>query len=231
MGAPTLISYTETTWNTALMTKSTASISWQTGDVVAVIIGAESSFTPGVPTATGLTFVTQKSNGAANTCGSLLSAAVAVSNGSGAVSSTFANGSDHWGMAVWVWRGSQGIGNSAEQHTTTDTVALTPKAAHCAVVWGSFDFAAGASPAATPTPTNSRQALQDGTHYSVVVADLDDQSSSGAVSYGDSDTGGPFSIVVLEIQAGSSGASFIPEEDGFTTATQVPAIDMNVSLW
>jgi hypothetical protein len=212
--APTLISYTEVAWTTTGTPKSTAAtVSWQTNDVIVVIAGAEDISTLGVPTATGLTFVVQKQNnpGAAGTCSSGVWAVVAGSAGTNqAVSQTLSSGVKHWGFGVWVWRGSQGIGDSSEQHTATKTVNMTPAAgADAGVVWGAFDFSAGAGPAATPTPTDTRQATVDGTKYSLVVADLTDQVSAGAVAYGLTVTGttGPYSIVVMEIKTGAGGVA------------------------
>lgn len=215
MAAPTLISYTESTWTAGATTKTLASISWQTGDVIVVIAGNEANDAWTLPTVAGLTFTTQKTNTAASTCSSLVSAAVAASSSSGTISmGDPTNPASHWGFAAWVWRGSQGIGNSAEQHTSTKTVALTPTAAHGAIVCGVFDFSATAITgiSITPTPTNTRQRVADGASYALYVSDLADQSSAGATSYGISGGSGtgPFSIVALEIKAGASAAGNVP---------------------
>lgn len=205
--APTLISYTETVWTTVTSPK-TVSISWQTGDVIVYLAGAENA-TAGIlitPTATGLTFSRVKespANGVANAnlCGTLLAAATAGASGSSVtVSGTItAGGGANWGFGVWVYRGSAGIGTSAEQETATKTKSLTTSA-HSAVVWGSIDWGAGASPVASPTPTNTDEATQFGSNYSVLIADITDQSA-GSVAYGQTggSASGPFSIVVVEI--------------------------------
>lgn len=233
MGAPTLISYTETVWNTAPVGNLTLVIpAYNTSDVVVAIAGAEGPDTLTVSGGTGLTWNTQKSNTTAGTCGTLLTAAVAASSQTNQTISLATNNNvNHRGFAVWVWRGSQGVGNSSEQHTTTKTVAMTPTAAHCGVTWGTFDFSAGSTPGTnTPTPTNIRQAANDGTHYDFYVADITDQASGGATSYGitGGNGTGPYSIVVLEIKAGAS--AFIPDDDS-SRAIQVTAIEPNVSLW
>lgn len=208
--APTLISYTEAaSWITNVVSKSTAAVSWQTGDVVVVVAGQEDvSAVLAVPTATGLTFTSQRSNTTASTCGTQLATAVAASNGSSAVSMT-GSGSAHWGFGVWVVRTSTGVGNSAEQHTSAKTVSLTPTAANGLIIWGVFDFNADAAGSGTPAPTNTRQAAQDAGHYTRLVVDLADQSSAGAVSYGQSGGGttGPFSIVAIEIKNDGGGGA------------------------
>lgn len=202
--APTRISYNEATqgWNNNSSPKSTASISWQTNDVIIVIAGQESAGrTITTPTATGLTFSNLKSNTTASTCTALMASATAGSNGSGAVSVT-SNGVDFWSFAVWVYRGSNGVGDTKEQHTSTHSVSSTPLGgAHSAYVWGIFDFATGAVGTLTPTPTNTGEATQFNPNYTVYAADLGDQSSAGATSYGLTGSGGgPFSIMVAEIK-------------------------------
>lgn len=219
MSAPTLISYTETAWDTVGLTKSTASISWNAGDVIVVIGGSEGADNLTLATATGLTFVPQKSNNTINTCASRLDAVVAGSSGSSAVTMTNDASGHDWGFAVWVWRNSAGIGNSVEQHTggsaPTESVSLTPTAADGAIVWGLFDFQASALGTIVPTPTNTRQrAVIGGTHYTIYVADLGDQTSAGGVLYGVSGAGsvtGPFSIVAMEIKAGTGSGDTVTE--------------------
>lgn len=210
--APTLISYTESTWNAGSAgTTKTITVSYNTNDVLIAIAGAEGPDTLTVSGGTGLTWTKQKSNTAASSCGSSVSSSVAASNQTTqTITLTTSNNTDHYGFGVWVWRNSPGIGNFSEQHTSTKTVALIPAGgADSAVMWGAFDFSAGASPGVTPTPTNSRQTLQDGTHYDAVVADITDQVSSGSVSYGLTVTGttGPYSLVVAEVKGTSTGTT------------------------
>jgi len=211
--APTLVSYTETSWTTTTTPKSTASISWQAGDIL-VMIGGSDGGTIGVPTATGLTFASQKSfAGGSTACGTQCATAVAGSSGSGAVSATLTGGSGAWGFGVWVFRSSAGVGNSAEQHTATKTVSLTPVAADSAIVWGVFDFSEGTAGTIVPTPTNTRQNVDVTGSDRIYVCDLADQTSAGAVSYGISGSSGsgPWSIVVCEIQGSSSaGGGIMP---------------------
>lgn len=237
MPAPSLISYTETTWNTTGdgSGNKTLSISWNSGDFLIGGALSEGADTLTVSGGTGLSWVTQKSNNTANTCGSLISAA---SPGSSQTTQTItfhnpngATGANHWGCAIWVWRSSGGLGNSSEQHTATKTVALTPAGgAHSGIMWLVGDFSAGASPAATPTPTDARQAAVDSGRYSFVVADITDQASAGSVNYGLTVTGttGPYSIVVMEVKG--TAAAFQPDED-FAVAGMKCNSDFIASIW
>lgn len=234
--APTRVSYTEVVWNTTGTSKATASISWQTGDVIVVMAASESAAAsteiPAVPTATGLTFASQVVTTAPNSfCSARISACVAGSNGSGAVTTMLGTNAIHWGFGVWVYRGSAGLGNSASQTTATKTKALTPTGADSAVVWGAFDFAAGTAGAGTPTPTTTPQSAADAGRYTRLVCDLTDQVSAGATSYGQSGGGatGPFTIVAFEIK-GAAGASGITADASITEANDTLSADATLAI-
>jgi hypothetical protein len=118
-------------------------------------------------------------------------------------------------MSVWVFNGAstRGLGNTAKGNTAALTVSVTPAGgADSGFVWGVFDFGANSTlQTITPTPTNTRDRVQDGTSYDVYVADLHDQVSAGATSYGISGTGsGPFTIMVAEIEGLVSGTACTP---------------------
>jgi hypothetical protein len=210
--APTLVSYTETVWNTGAATKTTASVSWQTGDVIVAILGIESNNSVvGAVTATGLSFTQRAlSTATAGTiCFGAGYTAVAGSTSSATVNFTDSSSVFHAGLGVWVWRGSDGFDAAAEQHTATKTAPLVHTDTHSAACVGVFDFQPGAVQTITPTPTNTRQAFLDGTSYTVYVSDLDDQASSGSVSYGISGGAGtgPFTIIGVGVLGTTSGSS------------------------
>jgi hypothetical protein len=212
---PTLISYTETTsWTTTGSPKSIASISWQVDDVLVALAGAEGAGTETVGgisnTGTGLSWgAAKQTHSAASDCAGAVFACVATAASSGVISMTNDSGISTWGFAVWVYRGSAGIGNSVEQDTTTQTVNLTPTGVDSAMVWGVFDWSAEAVHTMTPTPTNVDEGTQGG-GYTIHVGDLADQTSAGATAYGILPDGvgdtGPYTILVLEIKA-SAGAA------------------------
>lgn len=220
--APTLISYTETaSWVTGSASKSIASISWQIGDVLVAMAGA-GWVVLDVPTNTGsgLAWVSQQSHVASTVCATQLATAVATAASSGVISIATDDPGVKFGFGVWVYRGSDGIGNSVEQYTTTKTVNLTPTGANGAIVWGVFDRSGQATHTITPTPTNTNELTQDG-DYTIHVADLADQTSAGATAYGVSGGGstGPYSIVALEIKGtaggGGSPANWLPRRGSF----------------
>jgi hypothetical protein len=198
---PAFVSYTDTSWTTSGSSKTSATVSWQAGDVIVVIGGAENGATLGNPTATGLTFIQQRRNTASNTCASILSTAIPSVSGSGTIRMTNSSSSIHWGFAVEVWRGAAGVGTTAEQHTTSKTVSLAPLVADSAIVWSTFDWSAGSLQAVTPTPTSSNRKLVDSGRYTIYASYLGDQVSTGATLYGISGSGsGPFSNLAVEIK-------------------------------
>jgi hypothetical protein len=215
---PTIGSFVQTATVTGTGSPVTSpSVSWNNGDLVIVIAGSETNATFGNPTTTGtgLTFTTRQSNNTASTCGAILATAVASATSSGTISSTDSNTSLHRMMSVWVFSGAstRGLGNTAKGNTAALTVSVTPAGgADSSFVWGVFDFGANSTlQTITPTPTNTRFRVQDGTSYDVYVADLHDQVSAGATSYGISGPGsGPFTIMVAEIEGLVSGSACTP---------------------
>jgi len=215
---PTRISVTETAdWITAGASRSIASLSWQIGDVlVAVCIGeGATTSTLGVPTNTGsgLSWASYQNHAATSDCAARISACVASAASSGVISVTNSSATDHWGFAVYIYRDSDGIGNSVEQDTTTQTVALTPTAANGSIVWGVGDWSAEAAHTGTPTPTNTVEATADAGRYTAHVFDLTNQTSAGAVSYGVTGGGttGPYTIVALEVKGIAATVPSEPE--------------------
>lgn len=230
MAAPTLVAFVQATAavNTGVAV-TTASISWQTGDVVVVFTGCEGGAggeTLNAPTTTGagLTLAQQQLH---NSSGSDASggcwAAVASSSSSGTFTGTYT----HTGgtgrntlVVVAVFRGSAGIGNSVVTATpsATRTLSLTPTGADSSIAWFVADWAAAATVAFSPTPTSHSAAspgptaapysAQIGTAITYYVGELDDQVSAGAVSYGVGGAGtGPFTIIAVEVKASAGGAA------------------------
>lgn len=225
MGAPTLVSYTDTGFTSGGGGKTTSAIARNSGDILVFIGGSEGADALAATndSVNGITWTTQKSNTTANTCGTLLATAVAGSTVSATISgSNGSNSSNHWGFSIWVFRNSLGVGNSAEQHTSTKTVSLTPTAADGAIAYAVFDFNAGALGSLTPSPSDSRQGAVDSGHYTFYVGDITDQSSAGAVSYGVTGTSstGPFSILALEVKnSGVTAGTF--EDDSYNVKVQL----------
>lgn len=207
MPAPTIIDYQETTWNGTGSPKSTPAITWLANDVIAVIAGCGSAVNPDVPTATGLTFGSQIINTGGG-CGLRISAVVAGSGGTSAVTASVGV-ADDWGMGVWVFRGSAGLGNVWIVNST-ELCPLTATGANGAIIWGSFDFSATIIGTFVPVASNIREQTDFGTTYTVQVADLADQPSIASVNYGTSGGTGSYTVGAFEIKAGAAAAVGVP---------------------
>jgi hypothetical protein len=208
---------------------TTASLSWQTGDVVIVFAGNEGNGTQtlNTPTTTGsgISFGTaQQLHQNASDCGGGCWAAVASASSSG----TFSVNDTHSGsrtilIGVYIVRSSSGIGNSVLYTGTSPTGAsLTPTAADGTICWMALDWAAAAAQTAVPTatthgtstpgPSASPVSTQLALLFTFTLAELDDQTSAGAVSYGVGGAGtGAWTIIAIEAKAtGGTSVTVIP---------------------
>jgi len=227
--APTLVQYAETDWTTT-GTKATPSISWQLGDVIVIIGGTESQSTTLTPTATGLTFTPHAALTAGSSCWANSWQATATAPGSSVVTDTPAGTGQH-GIAVWVWRNCDGVGNRAAATATAKTLSLTRGRANAAVVEGLFDFDAGsvASHVWTPTGQNEREATAN-SGYTVFIAEWADQGAIGTTSYGITGTvsAGLHSKIALEIYGTAApspvDATIASVEILATTSIPLPAV-------
>lgn len=209
-------------------TRATASVTWAAGDIVVWGGCSEGSQTESfsTPTASGLTFssVINISAGTPSHAALAIYTATAASSGSSAVTGTLSNGTSTWNAWVWVWHSSGGVGNNAStaSPSSTKTVSLTPTAADSGIVWMMGDWNGGSiTPSATPTSPNETTRQATGTSgYNYLTADITDQTSAGAVSYGVTTTStGPFTIGVLEIKGTGGGGGTVPKSQSLGNGT------------
>lgn len=225
---PTLAAFAENAAGVASgAAVTTASVTWQAGDVVVLFAATEGGTggeTIGTPstTGTGISFgaAQQIHESTGSDSGGACWAAVATAGSSGtfSIAPTHAGSTRYKLIAVYIFRGSAGIGNSNLYTGTAPAgCALTPTGADGAVAWLCLDWATAAvqslSPAATshgaasPGPTASPVAVQQSPSFTYYVACLDDQTSASPVSYGIGGSGtGPFTTIAIEAKAaGGSG--------------------------
>lgn len=232
MAAPTLVafSFVNTANATGVNITIPDTLTWQTNDVVVALCGDEGGSTVTAnaisTTGSGLTFTRNQNLFANGTfCSAAVFTAVATAGSSGTVSfqETYGGGATtNKFLGVYIFRGSNGVGNSTITSTpgTTATISLTPTAADGSIAWAVFDFSAAAAAGDTPTATShgtstpgpkaSPQNTLVGTAYTYYCADLDDQTSAGAVSYGTTASGGKYTIVAIEVKAGTGAATSSP---------------------
>lgn len=193
MTAPTLIAYIETAnYQQNFGSKTTpSSLTWQTGDVI-VVMGVmedvQAGVSIGTPTATGLTFAAIGSPSAVtSSCWMGRWQATAGSSGSSAITAT-QTGSINWGLGVWQYRGSSGVGATPaiSEAINTKVQSLIRTGSNSAVICAFADWGAG-STTATYTPGSATQEGSSdgaGATYSVLMANWGDQGAPGTLSYG-----------------------------------------------
>lgn len=209
VSAPTLVSTSGSTWNDTTTTETTGLLSWQTGDLVVVIGMVEDQLVSlSTPTATGLTFsaVSGFPINLVNTCKGYAWTATAGSNGTGTITS----GTESYmaGIQAYVFRGSDGIGNTAQTTSGTAlTLSLTRNYDNSMVVWAAGDWGAtnDTTVSSDPVGGNQRQAAWISGKATLFAFDWGDQGSAGTTSYGISgfSPGNTFTKIALEIRGSS----------------------------
>lgn len=172
----------------------TASASWTTGDFITIVgetedNGVTLSVPTGGPTVTQANVTNTGSNGKC-----YLWTGTAGSSGSGTFSSTPSGSGGPWmvGLAVYVWSGSDGLGNTALMASTSTTNAvqsLTRVGANSAVIAAMVDWNAVNDVAVTTNPSSGgtvRVIARDtgGTHATMYTASWADEGAAGTTSYG-----------------------------------------------
>jgi hypothetical protein len=184
--APTFISATASSFTDTALTETTASVSWNSGDVVLVLgVTEDSGRTFSTPTATGLTFALVDSQSVANDCGLYLWSATAGSTSSAAVSASTNGGSQYSGIVVQVWRGCGGLGTPVKAAgANTQTISLTRVSANSCVAFISGDWNAISASGASASPSGTVDTSGGNASYGYVVTHYGSQGATGTTSYG-----------------------------------------------
>lgn len=207
--APTLSDYQQSTWTDVTSgNEVTPTVTWSAGDVI-VVVGSTESFLTAVlltPTASGLTFSLVTETSTDSNTNNYVWSATAGSSGSGAITSV-ADGSSSCpggfrvcqrGIAAFVYRGSDGVGNTnsiVDSATTNTVISLVRSGDSSAVVvvmgdWNTVDdTSATANPVSGGTVAdlnggaagNLARVAGSATQY---VASWTDQGAAGTTSYG-----------------------------------------------
>lgn len=222
MPNPTLIAFSEhDSGATSVASEASATLTWQTGDVLVVFAtneGANNGLTFTIAnTGSGLPAWTVLANHASSSDTAMYAwATQATANGSGVVTVTISTANE-MAMSVYQYRAPSGttiaVGHSAiatNKTTTQHVVALVMSSPDSSVAWCASDWSASAVETATPTSTTHSAASPgpsaspltglQATHYTFYFEELDDQTSTGTINYGTTATAnGPVAIVAVEI--------------------------------
>jgi hypothetical protein len=221
MPAPTFVSETETAWalDTSL-TRVTAAISVQTGDVLVACMMGDTATNMGTFTASGgsLTWTTQRTVGTATQGLTTVATATATSTTSFTVTATrTSSSSSGWGMVVMVFRAVQALGANAGTtgSSAAPTVNITTTAANSVLVVANFDT--GTTDGASRVWRNNAGALTE-TTYNKIIATGEayagyhaDAGAAGTYAVGMSAPATQnYSIIALELQGVTGAATKAP---------------------
>lgn len=203
MAEPTFVEYDESTFSDSGATDElSGASSWQTGDIVLVFGAASDNAAAdqlGTPTVsggsgTGLTFslLASVNNGSgSNDTQVYLWTATAAGNGSGQIASVTTPGGGtpgnrRLGIAVMVYRGSDGLGTPVTiDGSSAKTISVTRAQAnsHIALMMADWNQVGDVTVDATPTGTVRHASAQSG-EADFFVCSFGDQGATGTTSYG-----------------------------------------------
>lgn len=218
MAAPTLVDYQQSDWTSRTNADEvTPTVTWQAGDLIVVLGATEDNTMAQISalSATGLTFSTV-SGSPTNTNNQVKLyawTARAAADGSSAVTATRGDtNTQARGIAVFVYRGSDGLGNTAISASlgATTTQSLTRSQANSAIVqvWGDWNATNDTTVTWTPSGQTQRIAQFISGSATFFVADWGDQGSTGTTNYGFSGyAGGAMSAITLEVKGTAGGAA------------------------
>jgi hypothetical protein len=191
---------------------TTASFTWQAGDLFVAVQGNEDGSTPpATPTFSGGTFTVPTGGGPygndASHCYARAVTCTVAGSGSGTISATSIIRAQN--LYVWQFRNHNGVGVAGGVADLTLTTSLANVGSNNWVIMGMFDFTAqGAGRTGTPTVANEIDDIQNGALYTLWGADWSVQS--GTVSYGVTAGSGTWSKVAVSVQeAGGAPAPLL----------------------
>jgi len=216
MTAATLISYTASTWDIQAIsdTKMISGIAVNAGDVLVASFASEEydvAKLGDVTSSGGETWTEQTGVKVSGNCSVGAYTTTVISTGSIDVTAHLIDASDDkWGFAVYVFRGSSGVGASASTTGTgAPSLPFTTTGANSSVAiiiadWNAVD---GASRAWRSGATDKGY-FRNAAAYTVYSGAVIDSSTAGAKTEGlTAPTGQKYSIAAVEVLAGGGGGS------------------------
>lgn len=226
--APTFVSFTATSWTISGSTKTTASISVQSGDILVAITAVEgynATQITGDPTVSGgsLTWTRRQLVQVTDYCQAAIWTATASSATSITVSGTKPSGdfsTTAFGFGVYVFRGSDGVGASNKTNVSSGapSLSLTTTADNSVVIAIDGDWSAADGSSRTwrtinsvaPTSGNGYEKVyyRDSSLYTVYSAYWPDAGSAGSKTTGlSAPTGQKYAICALEVKGTASSGT------------------------
>lgn len=223
MAEPTLIGASPSEFDVTGTTETTGSLSWISGDFVAVLGMTEDDSrtltTPGGLTNLTLSAVASTPTSAGSSCKGYAWTGTATGTGTGTFQTTKADGTLA-GIVAFVYRGSDGLGATAISAAlgSTPNQNLVRGSNNSAVVTILGDWNAVADTTVTWTPSGQTQqeAMNDPIRASMFCANWGDQGAAGTTAYGFTAASysgtGDFTAIALEIKGTAAAGAAMPVE-------------------
>lgn len=219
---PTFVSFGASAFNTTTSPK-TVSVTVQTGDILVVMSldgGALGGAVNTAPTGGSLTYTQQATLGTTSSHARAIAWTAPATGGAtfnvSAVMPTVT--ATEWGVCVWVYRGSDGVGTigAPTVNSTSNLVTLTTAQANSALVVGSADWNSIDGTTRTKRTINSSTGTEDlygrdAAAYAWYAQHYDDCGAAGSVTGGYSaPTGQASGIIAVEVK-GAAAVVGLPE--------------------
>ena len=236
--APTLVDYQQSDWTTQTAgDEVTPTVTWQAGDLVLVFGSTEAgtNATLNTPTATGLSFslVTSINTADFNDTANYLWSATAGSNGSGAITATRGDsGTNARGIAAFVYRGSNGLGNTATlDNSANKAISLTRVSDNSAtaVVLGDWNAVNDTTVTSSPGSGTQRVAQFVTGAATFFLFDWGDQGATGTTSYGIGNHTGTVDMSGIAVEVKGSSNFFSDTEWRHVAITTNTGINANAA--
>jgi hypothetical protein len=222
VAAPTFVSYGASVFNTTT-TPKTVSITVLTGDriVVQSFGGNAGGPVSTAPTGGGLTYAQVANLGTTSSHARTIAwTATATADATFSVSAVRPGNTNSgpWGVAVWVWRDSDGFGavGTGGPTSNSNSAAITTTGANSGLCGGANDWNSIDGTTRTRRTINSSTGTEDtyfrdAVEYTVYSQRYADAGAAGAKTFGYSaPTGQQTSIIAVEVLGTAGGAPAIP---------------------
>lgn len=214
MAAPTVVDFQSSSFtDQSSGSEVTPTVTWQAGDLILVIgMTADDIATLNTPTATGLTFsaVSGAALGIDASCRLYAWQATAAANGSSAITATSDGTTDVRGIAAFVYRGHNGLGNVSRSNAaeSVSVRSLTRAGDDSAMVFALGDWTANTDVTVSATPSGTQRVAANPTSAATFfVFNYGGQGAAGTANVGITGFSGVTNNVMLAIEVKGTSAA------------------------
>jgi hypothetical protein len=213
---PTLVQVSASNHTDTSATETTASFTWQSGDVFHILGGTEDNANSllATPSTAGsnLTFSLITATNTGSTAKAYYWRGTASGAGSGTITSAGSGGGLRRGITAWQYRGTDGQGTPQTiAASSAKTISVTRGQANSHIIEILADWNAVGDVTTDPTPAggNQRVEVSNAGNVDFFVTDWGDQGATGTTAYGITNHTGTVNMagIAVEILGTAGGAS------------------------